>query len=59
MATVAPLVQAMTRLVEMEAVALAAMADASRHLAESRFDVVGVNEQLTAVLEQSVGQLTP
>ena len=58
-ATVAPLVQAMKRLVEMEPVALAAMADASRHLAESRFDVVGVNEQLTAVLEQSVGQLRP
>lgn len=51
--SVAPLVAAMVRMVEMAPAALATMAEASYQLARQRFDVVAVNAQVTQVLEQA------
>ena len=60
--SVAPLVAAMVRMIEMAPGTLAAMAEASYQMARQRFDVVVVNAQVTRVLEQAsagAGRTTP
>jgi glycosyltransferase involved in cell wall biosynthesis len=50
---VEPLARAMVKLIEMELQAVAQMGLAARRLAQTRFDVLQVNAQVTAVLEQA------
>lgn len=57
--SVAPLLAAMVRMVEMAPAALATMAEASLQMARHRFDVVAVNAQVTQVLEQASRRARP